>query len=102
MVPQHVVQAVSREPAQPQPEKKYPFLTLPPSSGRGSRPGWVAGGTDSMSGVRKMEACSGHFEGLLYQSVYVQNLVKLLAEWFGVSLCLEFFICKIGVNTSQR
>lgn len=55
-----------------------------------------------MSGVRKMEACSGHFEGLLYQSVYVQNLVKLLAEWFGVSLCLEFFICKIGVNTSQR
>lgn len=55
-----------------------------------------------MSGVRKVEACSDHLEGLLYQSVYVQNLVKLLAELFGVSLRLEFFICKIGVNIPHR
>lgn len=34
MVPQDVVQAFSREPTQPQPGKKYPSLTLPPSSGR--------------------------------------------------------------------
>lgn len=102
MVPQDVVQAVSREPAQPQPEKSTPFSHCHHHQVEGlGQVGWLVGQILCL-GLGKWKPAVVTWEDYCISLSQFKTLLSYLLSGLRVSLCLEFFICKIGVNIPHR